>query len=312
MPPRLSVIICTYNPRPDYFHRVLTALRLQTVPLAEWELVVVDNHSDAPLAQSLDLMWHPRGRVVREDTPGLTHARLRGFAETSGSVLVFVDDDNVLASDYLAAALILACDMPFIGVWSALIHGEFELPVQPWMKPYLPFLALTDFATDHWANHRKGHTLPVGAGMVVRRTVLAAYQETLRADPRRLGLGRKGQSLLAGEDTDIGLAACSSGLGCAYMTSLRVTHLIPGFRLKRSYLTRLVEDVTASHHWLDLAHGLPDLNRYARIKLRLKGLLGHILGRNGSFGFESALARGRLKATKLYQSGRPGATCPGR
>ncbi len=306
----LSVIICTRNPRPDYLQRVLGALRQQTVPATEWELIVVDNQSHPPLEPSLDLSWHPLGRVVREETPGLTHARLCGFSEASAEVLVYVDDDNVLASDYLATSLRLACEMPFIGVWSALISGEFELPVQPWMKPYLPYLALTEFKTDRWSNHRYGQTLPVGAGMVVRRHVLVAYHEILRADPRRIGLGRKGESLLAGEDTDIGLAACAIGLGCAYMTCLRVTHLIPAARLQRRYLTRLVEDVSASHHWLDLVQGLPDLNGYACLKLRLKGLIGRVLGRNGSFGFESALARGRLKASALYKSGNPSAAHP--
>ncbi len=310
MPLRLSVVICTRNPRPDYFQRVLDALRQQTFSVAEWELIVVDNQSHDPLATSTDLTWHAHARVVREETSGLTPARLRGFAEASSSLLIYVDDDNVLNPDYLATAVRLADTMPFLGVWSASIRGEFEIPPAAWMKPYLPYLALTNFTHDQWANHPRGQTLPIGAGMVVRREVMTAYRAALLKDPRRLRLDRDGQSLLAGGDTDIGLASCSLGLGCGYMTALRVTHLIPANRLRRSYLTRLVEDITASHHWLDLAQGLPDLNGYARTKLRLKGLIGHILGRNGSFGFESTVARGRLKATALYQSGKPNATYP--
>ena len=44
---------------------------------------------------------HPRGRVVREDRLGLTHARTRGIEESSGEVILFVDDDNILREDYL-------------------------------------------------------------------------------------------------------------------------------------------------------------------------------------------------------------------
>jgi glycosyltransferase involved in cell wall biosynthesis len=282
----------------------------KTLPIADWELIVVDNGSKGPLAHSIDLSWHSLARVVREETTGLTYARLRGFGEASADVIVYVDDDNVLASEYLATSHRLASEMPFIGVWSALIRGEFALPVQSWMKPYLPYLALTNFETDRWANHWCGQTLPVGAGMVVRRHVLSTYHERLASDPRRLQLGRNSGSLLAGEDTDIGLAACSLGLGCAYMTGLRVTHLIPASRLQRSYLVRLVEDVTASHRWLDMAQGLPDLNGYARTKLRLKGLLGHILGHRGTFGFEAAVARGHLKASALCKSSGLAATIP--
>lgn len=308
MPLRLSVIVCTHNPRPKYLRRVMKAMREQTLPISDWELIVVDNKSDEPLASSLDVSWHPQSRIVREETPGLTHARLRGLAEASSSLFVFVDDDNIIAPDYLASAIHLADTMPFLAVWSAKIQGEFEIAPAEWMKPYLPYLALSDFNRDRWSNHPRGQTLPIGAGMVVRREVMEAYRTTLLKDPRHMRLDRVGKSLLAGGDTDIGLAACSLGLGCAYMTGLRVTHLIPASRLQRSYLVRLVEDVTASHRWLDLAQGLSDLSGYARTKLRLKGLLGQILGHRGTFGFEAAVARGHLKASALYNSGGLAAT----
>jgi glycosyltransferase involved in cell wall biosynthesis len=301
MPASISAVICTHNPRPDCLARVLDSLRRQTLPASDWELLVVDNKSTPPLAPSLDLSWHPRARVVREENPGLTHARLRGLVESDAPLLVYVDDDNLLAPDYLAAALRLASDMPFIGVWSAKITGEFELPPEPWMRPYLPYLALTDFESDRWSNHHQGRTLPVGAGMVARRVVLAAYEQKLRADPRRLGLDRKGSSLLAGGDTDIGLAACSIGLGCAYMTALRVTHIIPAFRLRRDYLTRLVEDITASHRWLDfMAHfseGRPDAPK--------GGAITAVLHRYGGplnlLRFAAAKFRGRRKAAALLR-----------
>ena len=304
MPPSLSVIICTHNPRHEYLARVLDALRRQSLAMTDWELVVVDNKSLAPLADTLDLSWHFRGRIVREETAGLTHARLRGCAETSAELLIYVDDDNVLAPDYLANALRLAADMPFIGVWSAKITGEFEIPPKPWMRPYLPYLALTDFESDRWANHRHGQTLPVGAGMVVRRRVLATYHESLRADPRRLGLGRKGKSLLAGEDTDIGLAACSLGLGCAYMTCLRVTHLIPAARLRRDYLTRLVEDVTASHRWLELSARASTPPASAAPRTGLSALLQRYGGPITLLRFAAAKLRGRRKAASLLRSNR--------
>ena len=101
----LSVIICTHNPRCDYLRRCIEALREQRLPYNQWELVVVDNRSDAPLADRLDLSWHPDFHNVREETLGLTAARLRGIRETTGDLLVFVDDDNVLDVDFLEIAL---------------------------------------------------------------------------------------------------------------------------------------------------------------------------------------------------------------
>ena len=63
MGPDLSVVLCTYNPRPRVLAEVLDALREQTLPKDRWELVVIDNNSDRPLtAATLD---QGRGLPVR-------------------------------------------------------------------------------------------------------------------------------------------------------------------------------------------------------------------------------------------------------
>src|SRR5258706_13145188 len=96
-----SVIICTHNPRADYLKRVLGALKAQTLPKEQWELLLIDNASKESISKLCDLTWHPQARHVREDELGLTAARLRGIAESMGNVLVFIDDDNLLEEDYL-------------------------------------------------------------------------------------------------------------------------------------------------------------------------------------------------------------------
>src|SRR5687768_16787095 len=72
----LSVIICSHNPRREYLDRVLGALRGQTLPQSQWEVLVVDSASREPLQERVGLEWHPSARIVREDEPGLTRARL--------------------------------------------------------------------------------------------------------------------------------------------------------------------------------------------------------------------------------------------
>ena len=92
MPATVSVILCTHNPRADYLSRVLASLRGRTLPAEQWELLLIDNASEQPLAEIRDISWHPRGRHISE--LGLTLARLRGIQESDGGLLVFVDDDN--------------------------------------------------------------------------------------------------------------------------------------------------------------------------------------------------------------------------
>src|SRR5438477_5088662 len=115
----LSVIVCSHNPRPDYLRRVLHSLEAQTLPRSKWELLLVDNASSERLADTWDLSWHSRHAHVREDELGLTPARLRGTAEASGELLAFVDDDNILAPDYLERAFALVGAYPYLGVVGA-------------------------------------------------------------------------------------------------------------------------------------------------------------------------------------------------
>ncbi len=125
---QISIIICAHNPRPGYLRRVLDALKAQTLPMEEWELLLVDNASKEPLITTWDLAWHPRARHIREDELGLTPARLRGIRESSAEIIVFVDDDNVLAPTYLRQALEKERTFPMIGVWGGRIDLEFEVP----------------------------------------------------------------------------------------------------------------------------------------------------------------------------------------
>jgi glycosyltransferase involved in cell wall biosynthesis len=119
----VSVVVPTHNPREKYLARVLDALRVQTLSKDLWEVVVVDNNSTKPLSLTtghrddrttgaktaeIDLSWHPQAKIVREERLGLTFARLRGFAEAKGELIVMVDDDNVLAPDYLETAVEIA------------------------------------------------------------------------------------------------------------------------------------------------------------------------------------------------------------
>jgi hypothetical protein len=100
----ISVIVCTHNPVEGYLRRALDALRAQTLPLAQWELLLVDNGSNETPVPVWDLSWHPNARHIREDKLGLSFARRRGVGEAQGDLVVFVDDDNVLAPDYLDQA----------------------------------------------------------------------------------------------------------------------------------------------------------------------------------------------------------------
>lgn len=124
----LSVITCSHNPREGYLAQVFDALKKQTLDQQRWEYLLIDNASANPLAARSDLSWHSNARPIREEKLGLTHARLRGIREARGSILVFVDDDNVLDADYLEQVVHVSDEWPRLGAWGGQTRPRFEVP----------------------------------------------------------------------------------------------------------------------------------------------------------------------------------------
>ena len=255
---KISVCICTHSPRPAPFARTLDGLRAQTLPKSQWELLLIDNASAPPLAP--DLSWHPHARVIREESLGLTPARLRAFRESSADLLVLVDDDNILAPDYLDRALALSAQWPILGAWGGQCLPEFEAPPEEWTREYWNWIAIREFSGDLWSNvPRSQATAPCGAGMCLRRSVAEAYAQKLTEDEARRTMDRTGRALYGGGDTDLALTACDLGLGTGLFAALQLTHLIPKNRLTEDYLLNLVRSMTYSATMLASFRGEPPI-----------------------------------------------------
>jgi glycosyltransferase involved in cell wall biosynthesis len=239
----ISVIICTHNPREGYLRRTLEALKRQSLPSDQWELLLIDNASEQPLAERWDLSWHPHARIVDEEKVGLTSARLRGIAESQAEILVFVDDDNLLAPDYLEQGLRLLDLNNHLGaIGAGRILPEYESSPHQSVDRYLGMLTLHDLDRDIWGNSDKwGHHVPAGAGMFVRRCVAIHYVAALKSSVLRAKLDRTGDSLSSSGDVDLALCACDLGMGCGVFKSLCLKHLISSKRLGRQYLLKLGE-----------------------------------------------------------------------
>jgi glycosyltransferase involved in cell wall biosynthesis len=237
-----SIIICTHNPRPHYLDRVLSALRSQELPCNQWELLLVDNASQPPLASHWDLSWHPNARHIRENELGLAAARRRAMEEATAELLVFIDDDNVLANNYVSQALRIKQDWPSLGTWgSGKIIPEFELQPAAHLKPYLPRLALRDYKQAAWSNVLTCNTAtPAGAGMCVRANVAKEYRRLYDSETIHL-TDRKGNTLLGHGDFEIAFAGCSLGYGMGVFPELRMTHLIPKERVSDEHFLRQAE-----------------------------------------------------------------------
>lgn len=272
---QVTVIVCSRNPRADGFERVLAALAGQTLPPDQWNLLIVDNASSPPISRP-DAPGLPETRVVVEETPGLTPARLRGIAEADGELLVFVDDDNVLASDYLAQALSLMNRRPDLGAWSGRVMPEFESPPPAWIRPFWSHLALAEIEADAWSSRPyPDDVLPVGAGLCIRQHLARAYAEEVRGDPLRQALDRADGSTASGGDTDMALTCIDRGYATGRFAALKLTHLIPAARLDFDYQRQLARGLGESYGRLLAARGGVPFRNRIRVWLRtLKAWLG--------------------------------------
>ncbi len=254
----LSVLIPTHNPHAGRLERALAGLRVQSLPADRWEIVLIDNASVPPVdAGTLAPLVPPNFRVVCEPVAGLTHARKRGFAESDGEIAVLVDDDNVLAPDYLATVLRLFAANPRLGALGGKSIPEFATPPPVWAEEFFPLLALRDLGPAPLVSSglrpvgavRNEYPVfaPIGAGMALRRQ---AVQSWLAGDPGRELPDRRGGDLTSGGDNDIVLTLMAHGWEAGYSPELSLVHLIPSGRIERDYLARLNRGIARS--WIQV------------------------------------------------------------
>jgi len=258
--PDISVIVCTHNPRPVVFAQVLDALRDQTLPQPRWELILVDNNSEPPLAaEAVDAGRGLPIRLHREPRQGLGIARRAGVLEARGGILVLVDDDNVLDAAYLERALAIAQAEPGLGAFGGIARARTDVLVAGWRRRLLPFLGVRDHGPRPITSRENawGPWEPIGAGMVLRRSVGLEFVRLVESVPEALELDRAGRAMLSGGDSLIARLSYRLGLSCSYQPSLAFDHVIPRSRLGVRYLSRLMYGHGRSVVKLNRVLGLP-------------------------------------------------------
>jgi glycosyltransferase involved in cell wall biosynthesis len=247
-----SVVICTFNGAAR-IERVLMALAELKDGTAH-EIIVVDNGSTDGVAAVASAIWTRIGRqpvdfrVIAEPIPGLSAARRAGARAATRELVVFCDDDNLLAPDYLEVAASLMADET-IGA-----AGGANTPIADYEIPPL-FFSLAHLSAVGAQALANGEIDQLwGAGLVVRRKLLAQLYDTPGFP---LLVGRRGSALTCGEDLEICLCVCLLGYRLWYDESLYLRHIVPSERVNAAYIRGLTEGFKAAH---------PVLSRYAELR----------------------------------------------
>lgn len=231
--PELDVVICTYNNAP-MLDRVLTALAAQEPAGGSWRVLVVDNNSSdataAVVARHCEAGAVPGLRRVEEPVQGLTPARVRGVTATTAPWVAFVDDDCLLAPDWVRQASAFAASHPDAGGFGGRVVPTYDQPPPPVLAGYGWAFAEQDLGDEPVTTE-----CLVGAGMVVNRAALVESGWVVRpylAD-------RVGRRLVSGGDVEIALRLAGTGRPLWYSPALGLRHLVPARRTTMRYLTRM-------------------------------------------------------------------------
>jgi hypothetical protein len=174
---------------------------------------------------------------------------LRGVSETTGEVIVFFDDDNEPAANYLREVVDFFSKHPEVAVVGpGNVDVEFLGVVPSWIAASCRHCFQErhgDFAEYACVRAPWHPVFPAGTGQSVRREVMERYAARV-AEGSCTATDRKGDSLTSGGDGQIVHTAVLMGYAAGICPSMRLRHLIPESRCTVEYLSRLSYGVTAS------------------------------------------------------------------
>jgi glycosyltransferase involved in cell wall biosynthesis len=230
----ISIVICCHNsekvikPTLESIHKQFLLDKLN------YQIILVDNNctdNTIELAQKISDKERIYIDIVRESIPGLVHARKAGVKEARNSILLFVDDDNVLRSDYISRLISIYENRPKIGAVGAMVKPEIEGKAPEWFDGHSSVYACGQQMDRSGYATAKG--VLFGAGLSFRTEVLhSIYNEPVPL----LLTGRTKNSTLRGDDSELCLRTVLRGWQLWYDDSLVVYHTITAKRLKWEYV----------------------------------------------------------------------------
>ncbi|MDP5337299.1 MAG: hormogonium polysaccharide biosynthesis glycosyltransferase HpsE [Nodularia sp. (in: cyanobacteria)] len=234
-----TVAIPTYNGAerlPQILERLLNQTGVQHL---NWEIVIIDNNSSdhtSEVISNYQKIFSPKSplKYFLEPQQGAAYARLRAVREARGEIVTFLDDDNLPAPDWLAAAYTFGVEHPQAGAWSGQIHGEFEVKPPENFKKIQRFLAIREDGGEPSLFEPDKLRLPPGAALVVRKK---AWSDNVPQKPKLSG--KLPGVFVQGDDYEPLLHIHNAGWEIWYNPAMHTYHQIPHWRLERDYLLKL-------------------------------------------------------------------------
>jgi len=273
---KTSVIIATHN-RPDSLPKLLESLAPQLAGGSR-EIIVAENGTPAPAQLAIEGV--PL-KHLHEPRAGKCRIQNRAIAQASGEVLVFLDDDLVVAPGYLdAVEQFFDSHREFAAMKGRIVAAEDpEKKVGPtWVYLDLPIV-------DH--GEEVIEVLGVlGANMAFRAEAL----KQVGPFDERLGPGAGGHE----EETEMSQRLRRTGFRIGYAPKALVYHEVDPARANRERYIRIARE-RGRCRMIHEKHSAADVilkNAIAQVRLRIAQLTGAGLPRIAREERRAAVARG--------------------
>lgn len=248
-----SIIICAYNPKKEILERLFNAILKFESSSCEYEVIIIDNNSSPSLEQFEYVKYFLKScltsKIILEKEPGLTSARIAGIKAAKFDWLIFFDDDNEPAENYLLQANLLIEKYPKVGAW-----GPGKLNVNYINQSETTFLKKVKWLFQERSyegtffdnNMVEGSEYyPYGTGMIVKNDVLSAYVKNVKSGKYTMS-DRKGKSLMSAGDIQILFTCLQMGYYAGSSSLLQLSHLIDTSKANPKYAAKLVYALNSS------------------------------------------------------------------
>ena len=232
----ITVVICTYNGAARLRRALESLTKVEGTAAYSWHVLVVDNNSSDHTKEVvhsfidnsvIDLSYCFEGRQ------GLSFARNAGVKRALGKIVAFIDDDIVVHPDWLGH-IFEAFRNQDVAVVGGAILPIWPAPRPSWLTEKLyNTLALLDHGVEDAFLDNEDLW---GANLALRTNVIKTHGMF------DTSLGRIGEKLFSGEETDLLRKIRTGGGKLFYCAKAKVFHYIPAERMQKRYFRRWNRD----------------------------------------------------------------------
>lgn len=230
---KISAIISTYN-RARFLPGLFDSINNQTLPIDEFEVIIINNNSTDETELLSKEFINNRSKIkvfyYVETNQGLSYGRNRGIIESNFELVTFIDDDALLAMDFLEKTVSFFDEHPDAEAAGGKILLHFTEKKPDWYNPFLAPLLGYFNRGDKTKPFKRDYFR--GSNMTFRKSLFDIYK------PFDTRLGRMGERLRGGEEKELFYRLKNYGVQLWYNAEAIVYHLVPIERTSHTFIKK--------------------------------------------------------------------------